>query len=38
MIVVDGTGATPPRADITILNYEIVVAHRARLALASRAR
>ena len=32
--VVSGTGATPPLAEITILNYEIVVAHRARLALA----
>jgi superfamily II DNA or RNA helicase len=32
--VVSGTGATPPLAEITILNYEIVHAHRARLALA----
>jgi SNF2 family DNA or RNA helicase len=32
--VVSGTGTTPPLAEITILNYEIVVAHRARLALA----
>ena len=36
--VVSGTGATPPLAEITILNYEIVVAHRARLALAQAAR
>ena len=34
MKVVSGTGTTPPLAEITILNYEIVVAHRARLALA----
>ncbi|HYH90625.1 MAG TPA: DEAD/DEAH box helicase [Solirubrobacteraceae bacterium] len=32
--VVSGTGATPPLADITILNYDIVHAHRARLSLA----
>ena len=30
--VVSGTGATPPLADITILNYDIVHAHRARLS------
>jgi SWI/SNF-related matrix-associated actin-dependent regulator 1 of chromatin subfamily A len=32
--VVGGTGATPKLADITILNYDIVHAHRARLSLA----
>ena len=32
--VVSGTGATPKPADVTILNYDIVHAHRARLALA----
>src|SRR3954447_26427299 len=32
--VVSGTGATPKLADITILNYDIVHAHRARLSLA----
>src|SRR4051812_7701296 len=32
--VIAGTGATPPLADIAILNYEIVHAHRARLSLA----
>jgi SWI/SNF-related matrix-associated actin-dependent regulator 1 of chromatin subfamily A len=32
--VVAGTGATPPLAEITILNYEILHAHRGRLALA----
>ena len=31
---VSGTGATPKLADITILNYDIVHAHRARLSLA----
>ncbi len=31
--VVMGTGAALPRADITILNYEIVHAHRERLAI-----
>ena len=30
--VVDGRGAVPPRGDITILNYEIVAAHRESLA------
>ncbi|MEA2181093.1 MAG: SWI/SNF-related matrix-associated actin-dependent regulator of chromatin subfamily A-like protein 1, partial [Solirubrobacteraceae bacterium] len=30
--VVDGRGALPPAADITILNYEIVAAHRQSLA------
>ncbi len=32
--VITGTGATPKLADITILNYDIVHAHRARLSLA----
>jgi SNF2 family DNA or RNA helicase len=32
--VVTGTGATPKLAEITILNYDIVHAHRARLSLA----
>jgi hypothetical protein len=36
--VVSGTGPVAPRADITIINYEIVHAHRARLALRGRAR
>ena len=31
--VVEGRGSVPPRADITILNYEIVAAHRDELAL-----
>ena len=31
--VISGTGATPPAAEITVLNYEIVHAHRVRLAL-----
>jgi SWI/SNF-related matrix-associated actin-dependent regulator 1 of chromatin subfamily A len=31
--VVSGTGTVAPRADVTILNYEIVHAHRTRLAL-----
>jgi SWI/SNF-related matrix-associated actin-dependent regulator 1 of chromatin subfamily A len=31
--VVSGTGTVAPAADITIINYEIVHAHRARLAL-----
>ena len=34
LTVVSGTGATPKLADITILNYDIVHAHRARLSLA----
>ncbi len=31
--LVEGRGSVPPRADITILNYEIVAAHRDELAL-----
>jgi hypothetical protein len=31
--LVQGTGKTPPAADITVLNYEIVHAHTARLTL-----
>jgi SWI/SNF-related matrix-associated actin-dependent regulator of chromatin subfamily A-like protein 1 len=31
--VVSGTGAVPPKADITVINYEIVHAHRTRLSL-----
>lgn len=33
LAVVEGRGSVPPRADITILNYEIVAAHRDELAL-----
>ena len=36
--VVDGRVAVPPRADITILNYEIVAAHRERARAAPPAR
>jgi hypothetical protein len=33
--VISGTGGAPKAADLTVLNYEIVHAHRARLALRS---